>query len=240
MTQTPLAGVEKTLFVVTYGRSGSTLLQNMVNALPGHLLRGENNNLLLPLVRAWHGLRQSEQAARMRQAPQPSGPHQPWFGYEAIDADLLGRELAETFLARVLRPEPDTRVIGFKEIRWHEDPEMFLPMLDFLIRYLPQARFIFNTRDHGEVCRSGWWKTMDPGEVSAQLEAAEALYRDAQARHPARCLTVHYNDYITGAEAWRPLFAFLDQPFDAALAEAVLGRKLTHMKWLGRKDAPSA
>nr|WP_169618108.1 sulfotransferase [Ruegeria sp. PR1b] len=229
-----LAGVEKSLFVVTYGRSGSTLLQNMVNALPGHLLRGENNNLALPLVRAWHGLRHSAQAAKMRQNPQPSGPHQPWFGYEAIDADRLGRELAEIFATQVLRPEPDTRVLGFKEIRWHEDAEMFLPMLDFLIRYLPQARFIFNTRDHGEVCRSGWWKTMDPAVVRAQLEAAEAMYREAQARYPERCLMVHYNDYITGPEAWRPVFDFLEQPFDAALVEAVLERKLTHMKWLGK------
>lgn len=229
--------LERCVFVVTYGRSGSTLLQNMVNALPGYVLRGENNNLLRALVRPWHEQRlfYPEQLARMKIAgPLPSGPHQPWYGYEGIDVDALGRDLAESFLRQVLRPEPDTRVIGFKEIRWHEDPEMFLPMLEFLIRYLPGARFVFNTRDHAEVCRSGWWKTMERAEVIAQLEQAEALYESAMARFPERCLKMHYNTYVEGPEAWRALFAFLEAPFDPDLVEAVLERKLTHMKWLGK------
>ncbi|MEZ0468856.1 hypothetical protein C6W91_20050 [Phaeobacter sp. SYSU ZJ3003] len=162
------------------------------------------------------------------------GPHQPWYGYQGIDVDALGRHLAESFLRHVLRPEADTRVIGFKEIRWHEDPQMFLPMLEFLTRYLPGARFVFNTRDHAEVCRSGWWKTMERAEVIAQLEQAEALYQSAMARFPDRCLKMHYNTYVQGPEAWRALFAFLEVPFDPNLVETVLERKLTHMKWLGK------
>lgn len=221
----------KTVFIITYGRSGSTLLQNMLNALPGYTLRGENANLLAPLVRAWHDLRQSPQAASMRARGVPSGPHQPWFGYEAVEAEQLGRELAAVFLRQVLRPEPGCRAAGFKEIRWHEDPALFPPMLEFLSRYLPDAHFIFNTRDHAEVCRSGWWKTMPRAAVLAQLEAAETLYRGWQAAHPDRSLALHYNDYARDPEAWRPLFAFLGEPFDRALVDMVLGRKLLHMKW---------
>ena len=223
--------LEKTVFIVTYGRSGSTLLQNMINALPGHVLRGENANLLGPLVQAWHELRHSDQAAKMRAEGRPSGPHQPWFGYEAVDPDQLGRDLADLFLRDVLRPEPDTRVIGFKEIRWHEAPELFAPMLEFLQRYMPMAHFIFNTRDHDQVARSGWWKTMARTTVQAQLDQAEALYAAWQTDHPESSLTMHYNDYITGPEAWRPLFDFLGEPFDPDLVRAVLGRKLMHMKW---------
>ena len=223
--------IEKTVFVVTYGRSGSTLLQNMINTLPGHVLRGENANLLAPLVRAWQDLRQSEQGANMRQQGRPSGPHQPWYGYEAIDADQLGQDLADVFLRDVLRPGPETRVIGFKEIRWHDDPDLFAPMLEFLQRYMPRARFIFNTRTHEEVCRSGWWKTMPRPVVLEQLEQAETLYAAWQAAHPDECLALHYNDYVSGPEAWRPLFDFLEEPFDPDLVLAALDRKLIHMKW---------
>lgn len=231
--------LQKTVFVITYGRSGSTLLQNMLNALPGHVLRGENANLLAPLVRAWHGLCQSEQGAKMRRAAAPSGPHQPWYGYEAIDPDGLGRDLAEVFLRDVLRPEPDTRVIGFKEIRWHTEPDFFAPMLEFLRRYMPSAHFIFNTRAHAQVANSGWWKTMKREVVLAELDRAEALYATWQADHPECSLAMHYNDYITGPEAWRGLFTFLDQPFDADLVQAVLDRKLMHMKWQpGQQAAP--
>src|SRR5688572_1085508 len=31
------------LFIVTYGRSGSTLLQGVLNSIPGYLIRGEND-----------------------------------------------------------------------------------------------------------------------------------------------------------------------------------------------------
>ena len=234
MQSDAVSRIEKTIFIVTYGRSGSTLLQNMINALPGHCLRGENNNLLAPLVRAWQELRQfyPEQLERMKTAgPLPSGPHQPWFGYEAIKADQLGQELAETFLRQVLRPEADTRVIGFKEIRWHEDPELFGPMLEFLQRYMPSAHFIFNTRDHEDVRLSGWWRNMNRAVVIGQLECAETLYADWQAAHPQTSLALHYNDYAKDPEAWRVLFDFLGLPFDPDLVEAVLSRKLMHMKW---------
>jgi hypothetical protein len=234
MKMDPFARIETTLFVVTYGRSGSTLLQNLLNALPGYVLRGENANLLRGLVQSWQGLRQSEQGEKMRLAGQPSGPHQPWYGYEGVEVDRLGRDLAQVFVRNVLRPAEDTRVVGFKEIRWHEDPALFAPMLEFLQRYMPRARFIFNTRDHAEVCRSGWWKTMEPAVVCQELEHAEALYAKWQAAHPESCLALHYNDYIRGPEAWRGLFDFLGEPFDPDLVQATLDRKLMHMKWQNR------
>jgi Sulfotransferase family len=234
MMMDPFERIDSTLFVVTYGRSGSTLLQNLLNALPGYVLRGENANLLRGLVQSWQGLRQSEQGANMRLVGQPSGPYQPWYGYEAIEADRLGRDLAQVFVRNVLRPAEDTRVVGFKEIRWHEDPALFEPMLEFLQRYMPRARFIFNTRDHAEVSRSGWWKTMEPAVVCQELEQAEALYAKWQAAHPESCLALHYNDYIRGPEAWRGLFDFLGEPFDPDLVQATLDRKLMHMKWKKR------
>src|SRR6056297_391020 len=59
------SAVEKSVFVVTYGRSGSTLVQNLLNGLPGACVRGENENLLAPLVRAWDIVRHSKQRAEM-------------------------------------------------------------------------------------------------------------------------------------------------------------------------------
>lgn len=230
--------LEKSVFIVTYGRSGSTLLQNLINALPGYVLRGENDNLLAPLVLAWDGLRRHypEQIARMRKAgPLPSEPHQPWFGYERIAADRFGQDLAATFLQDVLCPEPDTRAIGFKEIRWHQEPHLFEAMLEFLQRYMPRAQFIFNTRDHAEVCRSGWWKTMTGEAVLEQLELAETFYGAWQAAHPGKYVALHYNDYASDPEAWRPLFEFLEEPFDPGLVQSVLDRKLMHLKWRGPK-----
>lgn len=223
---TPQASV----FIVTYGRSGSTLLQNCLNALPGYLIRGENENLLAPLARAWDVMRHSEQQAKMHREGTGRLPSDPWFGYHDCDPAAFGAALAESFTRTVLRPEAETRVIGFKEIRWHNDPQLFPVMLDFLRAHFPRARILFNTRDHARVARSGWWKWMDPEQVARQLAQADRLYADYAARHPEDCLMLRYDDYVTGAEAWRPLFDFLQEPFAPDLVTRVLARKLTHLQ----------
>ena len=224
--------LEKSVFVVTYGRSGSTLLQNMLNSLPGYLIRGENENLLASLARTWDIVQRSEQGSKMRAEGQITTPQNPWFGYECVSEQALGDALAGSFIQTVLRPNDNTRVTGFKEIRWHSDPALFPVMLSFLHRFFPDARFIFNIRDHDEVVRSGWWKYMDEANVRRQLTQAETLYTDFAATHPEQCITMRYNRYITGVEAWRPLFKFLAEPFDPKVVTAVLENKLQHLKTL--------
>lgn len=222
--------LEKSVFIVTYGRSGSTLLQNLLNALPGTLIRGENENLIAPLARAWDVLHHSEQRQKMCAAEQVSTPQDPWYGYESVLPGAFGQTLAQGFIDTVLQPGPDTRIIGFKEIRWHNDPTLFPVVLDFLRLFFPRARILFNTRAHEEVQCSGWWKYMDPNNVRRQLAEAEALYAAYAARHPKVCLTMKYNGYITGPDAWRPLFDFIEEPFDGGLVSAVLSKKLVHLQ----------
>lgn len=236
MLTTTYPALRGSVFVVTYGRSGSTLVQNLLNHLPGYLVRGENGNLLAPLARAWDLIRQSEQGAKMRSESRETLPQDPWYGFEGVSEEAFGRALARSLTETVLRPQDNIRVIGYKEIRWHTDPLLFPLLMEFLIRFFPNARFIFNTRDHAEVVRSGWWKQMDETIVRQELAAAETLYTDFATAHPDRCIALHYNRYITGPEAWRPLFDFLSEPFDTALVARVLDKKLNHMK---RKDAGS-
>ncbi len=222
--------LEKTVFIVTYGRSGSTLVQNLLNALPGACIRGENENLLAPLARGWDMLRHSEQVARMQAEAKATGPANPWFGFEEVTPARFGTAMAQSFTETVLRPSPETRIAGFKEIRWHNDPLLFPVMLDFLRAFFPHAHILFNLRDHASVCRSGWWKTMNPARVTRILAEAEALYADYAARNPGATLSLRYEEYVQGPAAWQPLFTYLGEPFDAALVETVLARKLTHLQ----------
>ena len=39
------------LFVITYGRSGSTVLLNLLNAIEGYTIRGENCGIVSHLAR---------------------------------------------------------------------------------------------------------------------------------------------------------------------------------------------
>lgn len=218
------------VFIVTYGRSGSTLLQNLLNAIDGYCIRGENENILMHLARGWHAVQTSRPMRGMRSAGRVSGPEDPWFGAEAVDPGRLGRSLAALFLREVLRLPPGTRVGGFKEIRFLAHPEFFPAYLDFLHRFFPGTRIVFNTRDHAAVARSGWWARMDPASVAARLREAERLFAAYQAAHPGRCITLHYDDYVRDPAALAPLFAFLGEPFDAARVAAVMARRLDHLK----------
>lgn len=227
--------LEGTILVVTYGRSGSTLLQNLLNALPGHCIRGENGNLLLPLAQAWTRLRNTPNVRRLARNRTRTGPENPWFGAENIDDRRFGRALAQSFVREVLAPPEGTRVTGFKEIRWAESRTSLPAMLDFARAFLPGVRIVFNTRDHAQVARSGWWAEQDPDTVRARLAAMEAQYHAYMQRHPECCLHVHYDDYVQDHAALAPLFAFLGQPFDPAMVAAVMARRLTHLQ----PDTPS-
>lgn len=222
--------IEKFVFVVTYGRSGSTLMQNLLNSLDGACVRGENAHALEPLALAWNTVLNNPNLRRMQRRDSPSPPTIPWYGGERINPDLYGRALAEVFTNQILSPPEGTRISGFKEICWAQNPKNFNITLDFARTFFPNARFIFNTRDHGEVTRSGWWVTTPEDTVRSQLVSAEALFDAYLSKHPDSGIRMHYNDYVRDHDALRPLFTFLDEPFDPNSVARVMSQKLAHLK----------
>lgn len=216
--------------IVTYGRSGSTLLQNLLNAFDGFCIRGENNNLLGPLAQSFFLAENSTNLRNLRKNQRVTTPEDPWYGGEHILPWRYGRNLAQIFLREVLAPPVGTRVAGLKEIRWGSDPRTFAHSMNFVRAFFPGARLIFNTRDHDEVCRSGWWADMDPAAVKKTLNQHEALFFDYMKKHPTVSTHVHYNDYVADPAALRPVFDALAQPWDPGLVQRVLDKKLTHLK----------
>lgn len=153
------------LTVVTYGRTGSTALQAMLNSLPGVVVRGENYGAL-------RGLHDYVQAlAETADRHHAGNPAHPWYGSARLDPDAVVTSLREHVLSTVLRPPHGTRWIGFKEVRY--EPGHF-PDYDALLQYLlfldvlfPGIVFLVNVRDPQEVARSGWWP--DHGDARAVL-----------------------------------------------------------------------
>ena len=206
------------LFVVTYGRSGSTLLMGLLNAIPGYLIRGENWDALAHLYRFHLTLVEGSRRwdpQRLRQRTHP------FFGAADFPERRSLAGTRDLVVDTVLRPKDDTRVTGFKEIRWYR--EDLAEYVAWLREVFPGARFVVNTRDHEEVRRSGWWaKRPENAEALPAIEArilalAEAL-GDA-AYH------VHYNDYVADPARLRGLYDWLGEPFDEDAVRAVLGTR---------------
>ena len=121
-------------------------------------------------------------------------------------------------LDTVLRPREDTRVTGFKEIRWYGDD--VVEYVAWLREVFPGARFVVNTRDHEEVRRSGWWAKRP--ENAEQLPAIEERILALAEGLGDAAYRVHYNDYVADPSVLRGLFDWLGEPFDEAAVLSVL------------------
>lgn len=217
-------------FIVTYGRSGSTLVQNLLNTLSGYQIRGENNNALLHLAWSYAAVASNKQMQGMRATGEPSSPLHPWYGAEQVFPEAYGRDLTDVFIRNILRPDPGVRVSGFKEIRFHAETGSFWPLMTFMRDHFPNARFVFNTRDHAAVARSGWWKEHDFEHVEKVLTHAEGLFREFAKYNAEISHALHYDDYVADPGSLKSLFTFLGEEWDPAMVDWVMQQRLEHLQ----------
>lgn len=237
----------QSLLIVTYGRTGSTLLQGVLNAIPDCLIRGENYNFCHGLYQSWKSLCRSHDEFGGEGAAHAESP---WFGANGLDAErflMSARTLVESQLVgdpMAARPA----CLGFKEIRYLQDslgvgPQAYAAQLHdylkFLARLLPNVGIVFLTRDHEQVCRSAWWRDRDPAQLTRSLEAFEA------AMHSFQCegcgtFTLDYADLLANGDAIRQLFDFLGASYDPQRVATVLGREHSFKAPAPDRGAPAA
>lgn len=215
------------LFIVTYGRTGSTAVQMALNALPGYCIRGENGGVLELLARSSNAVANA-QADPSRQTTDPTHP---WYGIEDVDQGTFGGEFKKLFVDHVLRPPAGTRVAGFKEIRyaWLSD-EQFFGFLEFAQKHF-SPRFIFLTRDPQEASRSGMWA--NENSAFKQLKLARDRLEKATTSYDGFLLD--HSEFAKDPEGIRPLVEWLGE--DPRPAIESLGTRLTHMQQFNRKNA---
>jgi Sulfotransferase family len=195
------------LFVVTYGRSGSTLLQGILSSIPGVLIRGENGGVLRDLF-AFHRTVSGHRERLARPGGLP--PSHPWWGIDGYRDETALRGIRTLLLESLLRPEPDTRVVGFKEIDW---PTEGLPeLLAFIRAVFPGARFVLNTRDLDQVAQSKWWAGKP--DARGTLQAMEKVLVEALDGLGDAAYRVHYDEYVAEPGRLKGLFDWLGADFD--------------------------
>jgi len=220
----------QSLLIVTYGRSGSTLLQGLCNALPGCLIRGENYNFCHGLFNAWTQLTRTHSEFG---GPGADRVESPWFGASGLDPQGFladARALVERqLLGGVQGPRP--ACLGFKEIRYLPDAltgnapyaQRLTSYLDFLAQLMSRPAFIFLTRDPEQVSRSAWWRDREPAKVRQLLSQFAEVTRGYQ--NPASpAFHLDYAELLANGEAVGRLFDFLGVRRNPALVSEVLGR----------------
>lgn len=223
----PFAGApagRRHLFIVTYGRTGSTLLQKLLGSLPGVYMAGENYNSLHAAFAGWRDA--SVLKVKYGWGHQPID--HPWHGASAADPDGYARAMVAGFVANILRPPHGSRTIGFKEIRYlTADLRDYLLFID---RFLAPAMFVINTRSVDAVAQSAWWKDADKQQLAADIARFEAVTDALVAEFPDRFVKIDYARWTVDPEVLRPVFTMIGAPFDAARIAATLAVRLEHMR----------
>jgi hypothetical protein len=206
------------VFVLTYGRTGSTLLQGLLTRIPGYLVRGENGGIVYQLYR-YHTVAMHHRDRLGRKEPLP--PTHPWWGIDGYPEDLALREFRHLVLDTVLRPGPDVHTVGFKEIDWSVDD--LHDYLDFMRRVFPGARFVVNTRNVADVAASKWWANRP--DALDQIKKLDEQVRTAGAHLGDAAYYVHYDDYVADHTTLRGLYRWLGAPWNDREVRAVLAQR---------------
>lgn len=215
--------------VITYGRTGSTVLQSALNALPGVLVRGENYGAL-------RGLHDYAQAlAETAQRHSASGSAHPWFGSRGLDPTAALAGLRDQVVATLLRPHRDTTWAGFKEVRYEPghfaDYDEMLEFLLFLNTLLPDIAYVMNVRSVEQVSGSGWWP--EHGDALTVLrETRERLVRASEELSgllgPSRVVLVDHDEWSRDASVLVDAFAQVGLPRDDEAVRRAWATRLDH------------
>jgi hypothetical protein len=222
------------VFVVTYGRSGSTLTQGMLNALPRTLVRGENNLFLLPMFRSWSGLKKFQDKFESERTPKTTSA---FYGLHEIDMDAFAASVRELVRAQLLgsTPPQDVDRLGFKEVLWHRlKPGEWSDFFAFMDLTFQDPLYVLNQRDVEMTSTSGFWRRSEPGVAMQQITRVRRLQAFLRESRPERCYDTKYEvttsaDRDEAAASMKGLAEFVTGGCDDTLLESMLAlREVGH------------
>ena len=214
---------KRSVIIITYGRTGSTLLVGLLNSAEKTLIRGENGNFFFNLFKAYDTLIQTRRRGG-------NTPNRPFFGIKEADVDGF-LDLCRQSVTKILAPggsrwRPGPTTIGFKEIRYHNMSESDLSdYVDFMDMIFPDPLFVFLTRDHDQVLSSGFYaKKKNKDKLAEQLKECDENFAKVAA-NKKNSFEITYKDLADG-DRLRALFAAAGLTYDPEKIRAVL--KIDH------------
>jgi len=196
--------LEKYLFIITYGESGAEKLTVTLNRLPEIDIRGENMGVLSHLYQAYTELSK----AKGYGGESSKNPADPWYGIQNVNPYLFAIESCALFVEQVLQPAAETKVSGFKEIRFlNRSWEWMDGYVDFLLEFFPNSTIVFYHADIKKVAHTGFWRDHPYEPLLSQLEAFEQWMYRCQKRYPTQTLALCEEDLPHAVERLKKVLA---------------------------------
>ena len=140
--------IEHPIFIVEPARSGTTMLQRLLNSFDGVYITGEHHGALTPLLGSYKKMLQSKKL----KTPMDEFKN-PKFNpcWERLNSDGEIKETYKELLKKLFNPKMKPIRWGFKEIAERYPDEQ---LYDDLISFFPNARFLFIVRNIEDVLGS--------------------------------------------------------------------------------------
>ena len=207
------------VLIVTYGRTGSTLLQGLLNSINGCLIRGENHNFCFGLFEAYEAMLNAKN--QFDNGNKSLETTHPWYGAALLDEKRY-LEDARTLVFNQLNPDAlQLQCIGFKEIRYIDRLNRLGEYLSFLEKLFPNPALITLTRDHNQVMSSGWWQKQDEKKTEARLTEFEK-YISRYSENKGNVFHIDYSDMVNQTKNLKKMFKFIGAPYNKNAVEKVL------------------
>jgi len=187
----------KHVIIVTYGRSGSTLLQGVLNSIDGLLIKGENFNFCYGLYQSFSALKDLTQ-----KGIQTESVTRPFYGAREFNEKEFLIDAYKLLEKQVATSKIKVKAWGFKEIRYlpshiSVNGEYELKAyLDFLNKLLPECGVVFLTRNHESVMSSAFWKSIPNEKIHNNLIKFEEEASD-WCSHKNNTYWVNYSNIVT-------------------------------------------
>ncbi|MBN2700260.1 MAG: sulfotransferase [Methylothermaceae bacterium] len=216
------------ILIITYGRTGSTLLMGLLNAIPGVLIRGENMNICVGLYQAWQSLLAVDKhLSKTGQLDNSRHSTHPFFGGAELDKRKFIRD-ARNLIEKQLVPhsKKDVHCWGFKEVRYlpHSlgGAAHLSSYLEFLNILMPAPAFLILTRDHAAVLDSGFWKNRTDKEAIRKQMSDFETETLAWMKHRQNAFLIDYQDVIANNERLKMLYDFIGVSYCAQTVRRIL------------------
>ena len=213
------------VIIITYGRSGSTLLMGILNSIDGYLIRGENDNFFFHLFKAYMSIKKTKNFPGTQSI-------NPWYGSDFIDENKFLMDasiMAKNLIVADKINDNSIRCYGFKEIRYYlpHVQKYFNEYLKFLTKIFPNCCFVFNKRNIDDVMKSGWWHRCSEKEKKQNRELLLKLENKFEnyCNNNSNSFKISYEELVSKDLRLRQLFDFLGENYDKDKVEQILNTK---------------
>lgn len=211
------------VFILGVGRSGTTVLQNVLNSVPKVCIRGENGGAIWPLAETYSLVQRSVEGDGRWARDHPGDP---WFGLSGVSLSGLAGALRRSFVTEVLQPPLGAQFVGFKEIRFPS--RGLVEAVTWVNELFPGARFVLNFREPAAIAKSGWGRDSPRSRTHISRRQRD-LARLATFLGDTG-FSVQYESFHSTENERKKLFAWLNMDYQADRVDAVLSTRLHHLQ----------